>query len=443
MTFPTPTSSPSGRRSGSAQVRSTTRLALVAATLLATLAILVFVTLEARSAENALDESAQHTIVDYTGYAGRILGAEVLRRFNEQRARILAPVAGSSGRNVTPPSLAEIERLGNPYFGELTSGRATKLGYFRLDLGSHKVEMTGEMSASLERRIADTLTAIHDAHADTSALQVLALIDSGVPHSVAYAPLRDERGQTIAVYGYTYRRAEGIAAVARQVFSRTPLLPPSLTGAHWNYDTTRIERAALNDSILGMRILDRAGRVLWSSEGTQFDSTSAYRQRIVISTFAGGFIVETTLRSEAVQQLIPGQVRRAQKWFMWALIALALLLAMVSLSALQGERLGAKQRRVEALQQLALGLRHELNNALASLLLNAELLAEDTAGDESQRERVEAIVEQAERMRSVLRRLEKTDQLENVVPYLSDGLDGLMVDLSSTAPHETFNARRT
>lgn len=440
MALPSPLAAFGGPRPRTAQARSTTRLALVAATLLATLAILVFVTLEARSAERALEESAQHTIIDYTGYAGRILGAEVLRRFNEQRAQILAPVAGSSGRHVPAPALSEIESLGDPYFAQLTGQRTTKLGYFKLDLFTHKVERTGNLSPTLERSIADTLTAIHHAHADTTAVQVLALSDSGVSHSVAYAPLRDEHGETIAVYGYTYNRADGISAVARQVFAQTPLLPTSLTGARWNYDTSRVERTALNDSILGMRILDRGGHVLWRSDGTPFDSTSAYGQRIVISTFAGGFIVETTLRRAAVQLLIPGAVRQAQQWFMWALIALALLLAMVSLFALQGERSGAKQRRTEALQQLALGLRHELNNALASLLLNAELLAEDAGKDESQRERVDSIVEQAERMRSVLRRLEKADQLDNVVPYLNDGL---MVDLSSTAPHETFTARRS
>ncbi len=87
------------------------------------------------------------------------------------------------------------------------------------------------------------------------------------------------------------------------------------------------------------------------------------------------------------------------------------------------------------MQQLALGLRHELNNALASVMLNAELLSEEESLDEGQRERLKAIVEQSDRMRGVLRRLEKTDQLDVVVPYLTEGF---MVDLSSPADRDRF-----
>ena len=89
--------------------------------------------------------------------------------------------------------------------------------------------------------------------------------------------------------------------------------------------------------------------------------------------------------------------------------------------------------RAATRQQLALGLRPELNNALASVLLNAEMLGEDKALDQANRERLMAIVEQADRMRGVLRRLEKTDRLDVVVPYLNEGY---MVDLSPTLERE-------
>ena len=115
---------------------------------------------------------------------------------------------------------------------------------------------------------------------------------------------------------------------------------------------------------------------------------------------------------------------------------------MVSLLALRGERLGAQARRAEAMQQLALGIRHEINNALASVLLNAELLHEEKTMSEEQRERLEAIVEQAERMRKVVQRLENSDKLNVLVPYLNEGL---MVDLSTTRerdPVQEFGGTR-
>ncbi len=67
----------SGSWSLSPNARSTTRLALVACTLLATVAALLIVTLQTRSAVQALEEAGSHTLRDYTGYAGRMMGAEM------------------------------------------------------------------------------------------------------------------------------------------------------------------------------------------------------------------------------------------------------------------------------------------------------------------------------------------------------------------------------
>src|SRR5258708_20692885 len=86
----------SGSWSLSPNARSTTRLALVACTLLATVAALLIVTLQTRSAVQALQQAGSHTLRDYTAYAGPIMAPEMLRRFSAQRAGILAPVAGSA-----------------------------------------------------------------------------------------------------------------------------------------------------------------------------------------------------------------------------------------------------------------------------------------------------------------------------------------------------------
>jgi signal transduction histidine kinase len=239
------------------------------------------------------------------------------------------------------------------------------------------------------------------------------------------------------VYGFGYVRSTVVSAIAGSVYREVPLLPVSFAGTRWNYDTTRVRNGeVLNDSLLAMRVRDRLGRLLWKTPDADVVlSKSPYGARTVLSTAAGGFVVEAAMRPVAGKSLIPTIVRSTQRWTLRALIALALLLVVVSLIALRGERQDAHARRVEGMQQLALGLRHEINNALASMLLNAELLNEEQSLTAEQHERLDAIVEQAERMRKVVRRLERSDKLD-VVPYLNEGL---MVDLSTTKERDVIS----
>ena len=398
--------------------------------MLATVVVLALVTLQARRAESALDEAVSHTLRDYTGYAGRMMGAEVLRRFAEQRASILSPVTGSAGRAVPAPALEEIIQRANQH--QVTHGTNTDpgIGYFRLDLRTGAMEARGAVHGQLGVRIADTLPKIAVPRASLDQPDIAVVEQGGIPYSVAFARLIAPNGKPIAVYGFTYTRSPGIAAVADEVFRETPLLPISFAGPRWNYDTTRVMPGeVVNDSLLAMRITDRGGHALWQSRGWSSSASSPYGERVVLRTSAGGIVVESALRPASEPTLVPTVVRRAQRWSLGALVMVTMLLAVVSLLALRGERRGARARRAEAMQQLALGLRHELNNALASVMLNAEVLREEGGLDADLRERLQAIVEQAERMRRVLRRLEKTDRLDVVVPYLNEGF---MVDLSST-----------
>ena len=418
----------SGRRSLSPQARSNTRLALVAFTVVLTVCVLVIVTLQARRAEQALDESGVQTLRDYTGYAGRMMGAEVLRRFAEQRATILSPVTGSAQRAVPAPTLDEIVKRGDAYFAEFRTLHDPELGYFRLDPASGTIDGRGSVRGDLAVRVADTVRMALAVKPTLGEPEILVVTHEGVSFSVAFARLLDSAGRVDAVYGFIYARAPLMAAVADRVFEETPLLPTSYAGSRWNYDTTKVVVGEIgNAALLGMRITDRSGQVLWQSRGATAAATSPFRERVVLSTNAGGLIVETALLPAGEPSLAPGIVRRAQRWSLGALLAISAMLAAVSLVALGGERLGARERRAEAMQQLALGLRHELNNALATVMLNAELMREETS-DPLHRERLESIVGEADRMRGVLRRLEQTDRLEVVVPYLNEGY---MVDLSA------------
>ncbi len=410
----------------SPEARSTTRLALVACTVLATVGVLGIVALQARRAEQTLDESASHALRDYAGYAGRMMGAEVLRRFAEQRADVLAPVSGNARRAMLAPALDEIVERGRRSFAALDVADSS-IGYFRIDMRTGVASVRGRISGVLAEKVVDTLGHIVRASPGRPDPEIL-VIDEDGSQSVAYAQMVDPSGRTSSVYGFTYDRRVGVATIAERVFRETPLLPTSFAGARWNYDTTAFRPGeVVNDSLLAMRITDRAGNVLWRSSDAP-GPASPYFVAVVVSTAAGGIVVESMLRPGSEPSLIPATVRRAQRLSLSALVVLTVLLAAVSLVALGGERSGARDRRAEAMQQLALGLRHELNNALASVMLNAELLKEEDTDDPMLRERYEAIVEQTERMRSVLRRLEKADQLDVMVPYLNEGL---MVDLSA------------
>ncbi len=428
----------------SAHTLSNTRLALVACTLLATVAVLLVVTLEARSAQDALEEAASYTLRDYSGYAGRMLGADVLRRFSEQRAAILAPVTGTSGRNASPPALSEITALGEQSFAELGVINDSSLGYFRLSAASGTMEGARGITGNFATRVTDTVRALTRTLTASSPPGIIALEWSGDAYSISYAPHFDVSGHLTDIYGFAYTRNRVVSVMAARVFREVPLLPVSFAGVRWNYDTTRVQVGEVtNDSLLAMRITDRRGRELWKTrDADTVLASSLYRGRSVISTNAGGIVVEAAMRPAAEPSLIPSIVRRAQRWTLRGLIALALLLVMVSLLALRGERLGAHARRAEAMEQLALGIRHEINNALASVLLNAELLHEENTMTEEQRERLEAIVEQAERMRKVVQRLENSEKLNVLVPYLNEGL---MVDLSTTRerdPVQEFGGTR-
>jgi hypothetical protein len=421
----------SGERSLSPQAHSNVRLALVACTVLVTVFVLAIATVEARRADRALEEAAAHTLRDYAGYAGRTMGGEVLRRFSEQRATILAPVTGSAGRNVPEPSLDDIVLRGNKYFDAFPPGGDMNLGYFRVDLRTKAVQTRGPMPGNLATRVADTLTRLLAKHPNITEPTVLVIEDGGVPRSVAYASLIGPAGQPTAAYGFTYTRPVGVAAVAARAFRETPLLPISFAGTRWNYDTTIVHAGEVtNDSLLSVRITDRGGHVFWRSSRDSATDGTPYTETVVLSTLPGGIVVQVALHPSSMSSLIPSVVRRSQRLSLQALLALAVLLSVVSLLALRRERIGARSRRAEAMQQLALGLRHEINNALASVMLNAELLAEEDGLDSEQLARLTAIVEQADRMRNVLRRLEKAELFDVVVPYLNEGY---MVDLSATA----------
>ena len=83
--------------------------------------------------------------------------------------------------------------------------------------------------------------------------------------------------------------------------------------------------------------------------------------------------------------------------------------------------------RNRALQELAVGIRHEVSNTLGALLANAQVLAESPGLDAEDRESACAIQREVLRLAEVTERLQRVEELPRV-PYLGSVV---MIDLSA------------
>lgn len=88
-----------------------------------------------------------------------------------------------------------------------------------------------------------------------------------------------------------------------------------------------------------------------------------------------------------------------------------------------------RAERTRALQELAVGIRHEVNNTLAALLANAQLLGEVPGLDAVGREAARAIQTEVFRLAELTERLQRVEELPRV-PYL-----GSVVMIDVSAPH--------
>lgn len=83
--------------------------------------------------------------------------------------------------------------------------------------------------------------------------------------------------------------------------------------------------------------------------------------------------------------------------------------------------------RARALQELAVGIRHEVNNTLAALLANAQVLMESPGLDQAGLEAACAVQSEVLRLAEVTERLQRVEELPRV-PYLGSVI---MVDVSA------------
>ncbi|HEV2642523.1 MAG TPA: histidine kinase dimerization/phospho-acceptor domain-containing protein, partial [Candidatus Elarobacter sp.] len=137
-------------------------------------------------------------------------------------------------------------------------------------------------------------------------------------------------------------------------------------------------------------------------------------------------------------RLVPPAVRTAGRSLYLGLGLVGVFLLAVSGVAFWGELAQQRKARARSMTQLTTGLRHELNNALASVLLEAQMLAATEDAPADARSAGSTIAEQAERMHNVLRRLDHVDHLP-VVDYFEGKA---MVDLAESRELDTVRTTR-
>lgn len=397
------------------------RVALVVACLAGTTVVCAILAGEVRRANAALEATASQTLRDYATAAGRVLGTEAIRRTGDFRAKLFGPLMGTvvvDGK--VPPIAIFAQRADSLYAAEKYVPDSLR-GYLRLDVRTKRWEGVRAMADStFARAVVDTIFSRVKSGTRSS---LIVMPGAREPILLSVAAVADAEGHQY-LYVVTQARATNFQHAMRETMETVPLLPPSFTGTAWNMDlpANALSHQA-NDSLIGVRIVAADGTLLYASPHWY---RGQYRGNYKFQTGPGSFTIETVLRPDLGSRLVPSAVRSAGKSLYVGLGLVGCFLLAVSLTAFWGEMSHQTSERARSLEQLTTGLRHELNNALASVMLESQMLAASDDASADARYAGAAIAEQAERMRKVLRRLDNVERLP-VVSYF-EGKS--MVDLT-------------
>ena len=407
------------------------RAALVVACLAGTVVVCGILATEVRQANAALHAASTRTLGDYATAAGRVLGTEAIRRDNEFRTRLFGPLMGTVLVDGAVPSLSSFAQRAESLYKADAFAPDPYRGYLRVELKTRKWEGVMAMADTVSANLVIDAVIARLNGAQNSPTLVL----PGAPGRIIFASrvVAGSDGKRYA-YATTQTRASNFKHAMQATMQTVPLLPPSFTGTAWNMNLTP-EAAGnpANDSLIGVRIVAADGALMYASPHWY---GGPYRGSYKFQTGADGFTVETVLRPSLATLLVPAVVRSAGRSVYIGLGLVAFFLLAVSLIAFWGEMSHQTSERARHIEQLTTGLRHELNNALASVMLEAQMLAASDDASPDSRYAGASIAEQAERMRKVLRRLDHVDHLP-VVSYF-EGKS--MVNLAEERPTDTARA---
>ena len=401
------------------------RAALVVACLAGTLVVCAILATEVREANAALYAASTRTLGDYATAAGRVLGTEAIRRDNEFHVRLFGPLTGTVVVDGKVPPLSSFAQRAESLYKSAGFEPDPYRGYLRVDLRTRKWEGVMAMADTLRANLLiDTIVARRKSGGGSPLV-----VFPGAPSRIIYASaaVTGTDGHQY-VYAITQTRASNFKHAMQETMRTVPLLPPSFTGTAWNMDpTSGAPSRPANGSLIGVRITAADGSLLYASPN-QYGGP--YRGSYKFQSGPDGFAVETVLRPSLATLLVPAVVRAAGRTVYIGLGLVGCFLLAVSLIAFWGEMSHQTSERARHMEQLTTGLRHELNNALASVMLESQMLAASDDASVDSRYAGAAIAEQAERMRKVLRRLDNIEHLP-VVNYF-EGKS--MVDLTGEQP---------
>ncbi|MDQ6737245.1 MAG: hypothetical protein M3Z30_06065 [Gemmatimonadota bacterium] len=397
------------------------RIALVVACLIGATAVCAILAGAVRQANAALEATTSQTLRDYATTAGRMLGSEAIRRSAEFRAKLFGPLMGTVVVKGTAPALSAFASRADSLYSAEHYGLDSLRGYMRIDARTGRFEGVGAMKdAAFAGLVADT---IFDRARTASRAPMILALGGHAPIIVAVAAVADATGHQY-IYVVTQSRATNFRRAMSETMETVPLLPPSFAGATWNMDQPVLAaNRQLNYAMIGVRIVAADGTLLYASPRW---FAGGYRGSYTLQSGPGSFTIHTVLRPDLEGRLVPTAVRTAGMSLYIGLVLVGCFLLAVSLIAFRGEMSHQRAERARSMQQLTTGLRHELNNALASVMLEAQMLAASEEASPDSRYAGAAIAEQAERMRKVLRRLDNVERLP-VVNYF-EGKS--MVDLA-------------
>ena len=249
---------------------------------------------------------------------------------------------------------------------------------FRLDLQTHRLEVTGhEPSAVTRAWLLDTLPVHLRSVYDTS-MHMGAILGQpgGERHYVGYTVLQDRGGVLRTAIGLEADPTE-LRPFLITATEKFPLLPRPLTGG------------VQYDSMGSVIITDRYGVELYRSP-VQY--ASPFTGRDTIGTDLGDLYAQATLRPEVANQLIIGGLPKSRLPLILGLMAMTAILIGTALVQLRREYDLARLR-----SDFVSGVSHELRTPLAQIRMFSETLALGRVRSDDERHRSLAIIDQEAR----------------------------------------------
>lgn len=374
------------------------RLALLVAVLTLGFGLTATLAWQAQASARSHRDTAVRTLTDYAGFGAMQFAVHatesIYAKATQFVLRPVDPAVGITGHEVVRQTMIK----GCP--GSPTVGKAPRF-FFSIDLGTRElIKARGCVDEQVRTWLRDTVARHALAKFDRrwERMEFVAPV-AGVQWLVVYSVRFDAEAHPLSAFGFATPFNEFAKPVFANVLRGYPLLPPTLVGKR------------PNDSLVSVRVTDRAGATLYESP-VQYESP--YSARYEYGKF-GGYAVHLTIRPEVAEKLVIGGLPRSRLPLLLGLLALAGALTVVALYQLRREAELARLRN-----DFISSISHELRTPLAQVRMFAETLLLDRVRSEGERRRsLEIIDQEARRLTHLVENVLQFSRNERSVTRLS------------------------